>query len=129
MEEIDVDTQNGNDKNQFVEIGTGRTAAVDLSGYAVVLIDGGCQVDGYWSDITRTRFFGGGPPAEFTRVHRIVRDAQTAAIERVRPGVAAEEIDRAAREVIERAGFGARNCTTLPAWWLAEQKKAADERR
>lgn len=74
----------------------------------VVLIDGGCQVDGYWSDITRTRFFGGAPPAEFTRVHRIVRDAQTAAIERVRPGVAAEDIDRAARDVIERAGFGAR---------------------
>jgi Xaa-Pro dipeptidase len=74
----------------------------------VVLIDGGCQVDGYWSDITRTQFFGGPPPAEFTRVHRIVRDAQTAAIERVRPGVAAEDIDRAARDVIEQAGFGAR---------------------
>ncbi len=74
----------------------------------VVLIDGGCQVDGYWSDITRTQFFGGPPPAEFTRVHRIVRDAQTAAIERVRPGVAAEDIDRAARDVIEKAGFGAR---------------------
>ncbi len=73
----------------------------------VVLIDGGCQVDGYWSDITRTQFFGGAPPAEFTRVHRIVRDAQTAAIERVRPGVAAEDIDRAARDVIEQAGFGA----------------------
>jgi Xaa-Pro aminopeptidase len=73
----------------------------------VVLIDGGCQVDGYWSDITRTRFFGGAPPAEFTRVHRIVRDAQTAAIERVRPGVAAEDIDRAARDVIAQAGFGA----------------------
>lgn len=74
----------------------------------VVLIDGGCQVDGYWSDITRTQFFGGPPPAEFTRVHRIVRDAQSAAIERVRPGVAAEDIDRAARDVIEQAGFGAR---------------------
>ena len=74
----------------------------------VVLIDGGCQVDGYWSDITRTQFFGGAPPAEFTRVHQIVRDAQSAAIERVRPGVAAQDIDRAARDVIDRAGFGAR---------------------
>jgi Xaa-Pro dipeptidase len=72
-----------------------------------VLIDGGCEVDGYWSDITRTRFFGGTAPAEFDRVHAIVRDAQTAAIERVRPGVACEDIDRAARDVIERAGFGA----------------------
>jgi len=73
----------------------------------VVLIDGGCEVDGYWSDITRTRYFGGSPPAEFTRVHDIVHDAQSAAIDRVRPGVAAQDIDRAAREVIERAGFGA----------------------
>jgi Xaa-Pro dipeptidase len=72
----------------------------------VVLIDGGCEVDGYWSDITRTRFFGGEPPAEFKRVHRIVHDAQSAAIARVRPGVAAEDIDRAAREVIDKAGFG-----------------------
>jgi Xaa-Pro dipeptidase len=74
----------------------------------VVLIDGGCEVDGYWSDITRTRFFGGEPPAEFKRVHAIVHDAQSAAIARVRPGVAAEDIDRAAREVIDQAGFGAR---------------------
>lgn len=74
----------------------------------VVLIDGGCEVDGYWSDITRTRFFGGEPPAEFKRVHAIVHDAQSAAIARVRPGVAAEDIDRAAREVIDKAGFGAR---------------------
>jgi Xaa-Pro dipeptidase len=74
----------------------------------VVLIDGGCEVDGYWSDITRTRFFGGSPPAAFRRVHGIVRDAQRAAIARVRPGVAAEAIDRAAREVIEKAGLGAR---------------------
>jgi Xaa-Pro dipeptidase len=74
----------------------------------VVLIDGGCEVDGYWSDITRTRVFGGAPPPDFDRVHAIVRDAQSAAIERVRPGVAAQDIDRAARDVIDRAGFGAR---------------------
>jgi Xaa-Pro dipeptidase len=74
----------------------------------VVLIDGGCEVDGYWSDITRTRFFGGEPPAEFKKVHAIVHDAQSAAIARVRPGVAAQDIDRAARDVIDKAGFGAR---------------------
>ena len=73
----------------------------------VVLFDGGCEVEGYWSDITRTRFFGGAPPAEFTKVHGVVHDAQSAAIARVRPGVAAEEIDRAAREVIDKAGYGA----------------------
>jgi Xaa-Pro dipeptidase len=74
----------------------------------VVLIDGGCVVDGYWSDITRTRFFGGEPPAEFKKVRGIVHDAQSAAIARVRPGVAAQDIDRAARDVIDKAGFGAR---------------------
>ena len=73
----------------------------------VVLIDGGCEVDGYWSDITRTRFFGGEPPPELKKVHGIVHDAQSAAIARVRPGVAAEEIDRAARAVIAKAGYGA----------------------
>jgi Xaa-Pro dipeptidase len=73
----------------------------------VVLIDGGCQVDGYWSDITRTQFFGGPPPGEFTKVYGVVHDAQSAAIDRVRPGVACEEIDRAARAVIDKAGYGA----------------------
>jgi Xaa-Pro aminopeptidase len=85
----------------------GHPHGEELREGTVVLIDGGCEVDGYWSDITRTRFFGGAPPAEFTRVHDIVRDAQSAAIERVKPGVAAQDIDRAARDVIEKAGFGA----------------------
>ena len=73
----------------------------------VVLIDGGCVVDGYWSDITRTRWFGGAPSAEFTRVYDVVHDAQSAAIARARPGVPAQEIDRAARAVIDKAGYGA----------------------
>jgi Xaa-Pro dipeptidase len=84
----------------------GRPSGDALQRGMVVLIDGGCQVDGYWSDITRTRFFGGEPPAEFQKVYRVVHDAQSAAIARVRPGVACEDIDRAAREVIEKAGYG-----------------------
>jgi Xaa-Pro dipeptidase len=85
----------------------GRPRGDVLREGTVVLIDGGCEVDGYWSDITRTRFFGGEPPAEFKKVYGVVHDAQSAAIARVRPGVAAEDIDRAAREVIDRAGYGA----------------------
>ena len=73
----------------------------------VVLIDGGCVVDGYWSDITRTQWFGGAPSAEFTRVYHVVHDAQSAAIARARPGVPAQEVDRAARAVIDKAGYGA----------------------
>ena len=86
----------------------GRPDGAALREGTVVLFDGGCEVDGYWSDITRTRVFGGPPPPGFQKVHDTVRAAQSAAIDRVRPGVAAEDIDRAAREVIERAGFGAR---------------------
>jgi Xaa-Pro dipeptidase len=84
----------------------GHPGGDQLANGMVVLIDGGCQVDGYWSDITRTQFFGGDPPPEFQKVYRVVHDAQSAAIARVRPGVAAQDIDRAAREVIEKAGYG-----------------------
>ena len=85
----------------------GRPNGEALTEGTVVLVDGGCEVDGYWSDITRTRWFGGAPPAEFTRVYDTVHAAQSAAIERVRPGVAAQDIDRAARAVIDKAGYGA----------------------
>jgi Xaa-Pro dipeptidase len=85
----------------------GRPRGDALGKGMVVLIDGGCVVDGYWSDVTRTRFFGGPPPADFVRVWETVYDAQSAAIARVRPGVAAEEVDRAARDVITKAGYGA----------------------
>ena len=85
----------------------GRPHGDELRAGTVVLIDGGCEVDGYWSDITRTQFFGGEPPAEFKQLHAIVHDAQSAAIAKVRPGVAAQDIDRAARAVIDKAGYGA----------------------
>jgi Xaa-Pro dipeptidase len=85
----------------------GRPNGDTLREGTVVLMDGGCAVDGYWSDITRTRWFGGSPSAEFTRVYQLVHDAQSAAIARVRPGVPAQEIDRAARAVIDKAGYGA----------------------
>jgi Xaa-Pro dipeptidase len=71
-----------------------------------VLIDGGCSVDGYWSDVTRTRWFGRDAAPEFVRIEGVVRDAQQAAIDAVRPGVAAQELDRIARTRIERAGYG-----------------------
>ncbi len=85
----------------------GRPRGDALGKGMVVLVDGGCVVDGYWSDVTRTRFFEGDPPADFVKIYETVHDAQTAAIDRVRPGVAAQEIDRAAREVIRKAGYAA----------------------
>jgi Xaa-Pro dipeptidase len=72
----------------------------------VVLIDCGCRVAGYTSDITRTIWFGDSPSDEFRRVFNVVHDAQTAAMELGRPGTPCEEMDRAARKVITAAGYG-----------------------
>ncbi|KAB1191938.1 M24 family metallopeptidase [Haloferax sp. MBLA0076] len=73
-----------------------------------VVLDFGTRVDHYPSDQTRTLIFGGDPPAEFETVHELVREARTAAFEAVKPGVTAGDVDRAAREVIEDAGYGDR---------------------
>jgi Xaa-Pro dipeptidase len=70
-----------------------------------VLIDGGCSVEGYRSDITRTIFFGQ-PTDKQRRVWEVVRRAQVAALKALRPGAACESVDRAARRVVEDAGFG-----------------------
>ncbi|MGD2052452.1 MAG: M24 family metallopeptidase, partial [Acidimicrobiia bacterium] len=51
-------------------------------------------------------FHVGPPPAAVLAVHEVVRQAQEAGVAAVAPGVAAEEIDRAARDVIEDAGYG-----------------------
>lgn len=71
----------------------------------IVLIDGGCGVEGYRSDVTRTIVFGE-PSDKQRRVWDIVRKAQIEAIKAVRPGTACGEIDRVARKVIEDAGYG-----------------------
>lgn len=71
----------------------------------LVLIDTGCTVDGYHSDITRTYVFGT-PTAEYERMWQLEQEAQQAAFDAVRPGVPCEDIDAAARRVLERAGLG-----------------------
>lgn len=71
----------------------------------IVLIDGGCTVEGYASDITRTTVFGK-PSGKMQNVWSIVRRAQDAALAASKPGVPAENIDAAARKVIVDAGYG-----------------------
>ena len=71
----------------------------------VVLIDAGCKVRGYNSDVTRTVAFGA-PSDEVRRVYAAVDRAQKTGIEALRSGVAGEDVDRAARKVIEDAGWG-----------------------
>ncbi len=72
----------------------------------VLLIDGGCHVEGYQSDISRT-FVIGKPSDRVQRVFDIVHQAQTAALKAARPGIECKEIDAAARKVVADAGFGA----------------------
>jgi Xaa-Pro dipeptidase len=71
----------------------------------VVMIDDGCTVDGYNSDITRT-FVLGKAPDQIRRVFDIVHRAQSAALDAAKPGVACQAVDAAARKVIVDAGFG-----------------------
>jgi Xaa-Pro dipeptidase len=72
----------------------------------ILLIDGGCQVEGYHSDLSRT-FVIGKPTDRMQRVFDIVHQAQTAALKAARPGVECKDIDAAARKVVADAGFGA----------------------
>ncbi|MBI3648193.1 MAG: aminopeptidase P family protein [Actinobacteria bacterium] len=71
----------------------------------VVKLDFGALWGGYHADMTRTIAFGQ-PPAELRKVHDVVREAQQAGIDAVRAGVTGAEVDRAARKVIEDAGYG-----------------------
>ena len=83
----------------------GAPAERKLARGDAVLIDAGCKVRGYSSDITRTVSYG--PPSdEFRKVYGIVDRAQMAGIEALKPGVSGEDVDRAARKVIEDAGYG-----------------------
>jgi Xaa-Pro dipeptidase len=71
----------------------------------VVMIDDGCLVEGYTSDITRT-FVLGKPTDKMRQVFDIVRRAQKAALDTARPGVEAQAVDAVARKVINDAGYG-----------------------
>ncbi|HSB10993.1 MAG TPA: Xaa-Pro peptidase family protein [Blastocatellia bacterium] len=71
----------------------------------IVLVDGGCSIENYASDITRTTVFGK-PTDKQLKVFDIVKRAQAAALKAARPGVACEEVDAAARRVVTDAGYG-----------------------
>jgi Xaa-Pro dipeptidase len=71
----------------------------------IVLLDGGCSVEGYQSDITRTTVFGK-PTSKMKKVWSIVRKAQDEALKIASPAVPAENIDGAARKIIEKGGYG-----------------------
>jgi Xaa-Pro dipeptidase len=71
----------------------------------ILLIDGGCNIAGYQSDLSRT-FVLGKPSDKMKRVFEIERKAQDAALAAAKPGVPCEAVDAAARKVIVDAGYG-----------------------
>ena len=83
----------------------GSTAPQVIREGSILLIDGGCKVEGYSSDISRT-FVLGKPTDRMRQVFEIEYRAQTAALKAARPGVECQAVDAAARKVIVDAGFG-----------------------
>ena len=105
--------KHGHSQVDFTVVGSGPNGAnphhemgerIIEDGDMVVLDFGGLK-DGYGSDTTRTVHVGE-PTDEEREVFEIVRRAQQAGFESVRPGVACQEVDRAARKVISDAGYG-----------------------
>ena len=72
-----------------------------------MVLDFGGLMFGYGSDTSRTVCVGE-PTAQIREVHEIVRRAQQAGVDAVRPGAACQEVDRAARRLITEAGYGER---------------------
>jgi len=71
----------------------------------MLLVDDGCEVEGYQSDVTRTTVFGK-PSARQRQIWELERKAQDAALRAARPGATCESVDAAARQVITDFGFG-----------------------
>jgi Xaa-Pro aminopeptidase len=108
----------GHDTAEFWIVASGPNSASphhDVSDRVVqagqpLLFDIGGRRAGYCSDITRTVWVGGaagiGPDDTFRRLHGLVEQAQAAGRAAIRPGVALQDLDRAARAIIEAGGHG-----------------------
>lgn len=72
----------------------------------IVLMDDGCKVEGYCSDISRCIVYGAAPTPRQQQIWDLEKKAQGAAFAAARPGVPCEEVDAAARKVLMDAGFG-----------------------
>lgn len=89
--------------NSAVPHGTSRPQVIHE--HELVLIDDGCTVEGYTSDISRSFVYG--KPTDFQReIFEIVHNAQSTALAAAHPGVEMQSIDAAARNIILSAGYG-----------------------
>jgi Xaa-Pro aminopeptidase len=107
--------EEGHTVAEFVIVGSGPNGASPHHGSSdrvieqgdVVVIDiGGPVAEGYNSDSTRTYSIGTPRDEDVATTYAVLQQAQQAAVDAVRPGVTAQDIDRAARKVIDDAGFG-----------------------
>lgn len=89
-----------NGANPHASPGDRKLQAGDL-----LVVDWGAAYDGYISDLTRT-FAVGEVEDEYLKIHRIVQEANAAGWRAAKPGVPCANVDKAAREVIEQAGYG-----------------------
>jgi len=91
--------------DEFTAVPHGSSKPQTLREGSILMLDDGCTVEGYQSDITRT-FVLGKPTAKMKSVFDLVHRAQSAALQAARPGVPAAEVDAAARKVIVDGGYG-----------------------
>jgi Xaa-Pro dipeptidase len=105
----------GHTAAEFVIVGSGPNGAsphhavsdrVICRGDVVVVDIGGPVLEGYCSDCTRTYAVGGPAHPEVARTYAVLQAAQQAAVDAVRPGVTAQSVDAAARDVIADGGYG-----------------------
>lgn len=71
----------------------------------VLLVDMGCTLDGYNSDLTRTFFVRSIDPL-IEKIYHVVKEAQQRAVESVKPGITTGKLDSIARDIISEAGYG-----------------------
>jgi Xaa-Pro aminopeptidase len=83
----------------------GRAGEKEIVSGELVVMDFGSIVNGYVGDICRTVAVGTLSP-ELEEIYQTVQQAQQAALDRIKPGVTAHEVDQAARKVIETKGYG-----------------------
>jgi Xaa-Pro dipeptidase len=91
--------------DEFTALPHGSPKVQTLREGSILMLDDGCEVEGYTSDITRT-FVLGKATDKMKSVFELVKRAQTAALHTARPGVLAADVDAAARKVIVDGGYG-----------------------
>jgi Xaa-Pro aminopeptidase len=82
-----------------------RTSQQKITPGKPIIFDFGALVDNYCSDLTRTVYLGKMPPY-FKTMYSVCLEAQLAAIEAIKPGIPADQVDGVARKIIDRAKFG-----------------------